>query len=657
MQIKTKNTFIFLSFIIIGLVFALPVLASINDGTIDATDKYAWGENVGWINFGTSEGNVHITDSGLTGYAWGENIGWISLNCSNDNSCNAVDYKVANDGSGNLSGYAWGENVGWINFNPDYGGVSISSMGEFSGYAWGENIGWIIFNCANTSSCATVDYKIKTDYRPKNARNSASAPSLDAHPSDASPLDAPRPLDLIVEKLKEIPEKLIPKIPSFLKPKPQEQNGEVPKKPFWKKITDLLKPLAPRDERLAEIPTPELVPLKTPFAFQKNWNLISPYKLNRFVFAPLPRDLSNLVGKLPALQNTFTEIGIDRMADLRKLKMAYFKLPSLEKITSLKQNDLNVGMVKVPTEDLLDEQKEKIPSEIVFARAGGKAQMDLPINLSVNEKGKAEQRIKTVARQPLHLTVKPERKVKMVIGYIMFKSRAEAENTPDDRQELLGMRMSLKSILESIISAKPVLAQEYNQKEVENRLVLKKFEYTDPDGDGIYSAEVEMPVAAGEYEIITVMDYDDPTLMAKEIRLITVVDPEGYIYEKNGNKETRIPEAKITLYRQNPETNQYEMWRAEDYQQENPQTTQTTGNYSFLVPEGKYYLLVTAKGYKDFKSDAFEVKEGEGIHNNIEIQSKYGFIGKLDWKIFLLIALTMLIAFNFYKDRIRAKRT
>jgi hypothetical protein len=56
--------------------------ASITDGTIDSTYKYAWGENIGWINFGTTQGNVHITDSEMTGYAWGENIGWISLNCS-----------------------------------------------------------------------------------------------------------------------------------------------------------------------------------------------------------------------------------------------------------------------------------------------------------------------------------------------------------------------------------------------------------------------------------------------------------------------------------------------------------------------------------------------------------------------------------------------
>ena len=107
-----------------------------------------------------------VSDVALTGYAWGENTGWISLNCSNTNSCGTVNYKVANDGNGNLSGYAWSENTGWINFGVFTNSVVINSSGEFTGYAWGENIGWISLNCSNTNSCGTVDYKVKTGWRP-----------------------------------------------------------------------------------------------------------------------------------------------------------------------------------------------------------------------------------------------------------------------------------------------------------------------------------------------------------------------------------------------------------------------------------------------------------------------------------------------------------
>lgn len=152
------------------LISGSQVIASSTNGTIDTSDKYAWGENIGWLNFGTTEGDITVTDSELSGYIWGENIGWISLNCSNDSTCSNVDYQILNDGEGTLSGHAWSENTGWIVFDPTGGGVTINSSGEFLGYAWGENIGWIVFNCTTTDSCATVDYKVKTDWLPQSAR-------------------------------------------------------------------------------------------------------------------------------------------------------------------------------------------------------------------------------------------------------------------------------------------------------------------------------------------------------------------------------------------------------------------------------------------------------------------------------------------------------
>jgi hypothetical protein len=113
------------------------------------SSQYAYGENVGWLNFEPSTGDgVQVASDKLTGFIWAENIGWINLSPSTYGG-------VFNDGSGNLSGYAWGENVGWINFNPvvsgdpnNYG-VKIDVDGNFDGWAWGENIGWINFGLAD----------------------------------------------------------------------------------------------------------------------------------------------------------------------------------------------------------------------------------------------------------------------------------------------------------------------------------------------------------------------------------------------------------------------------------------------------------------------------------------------------------------------------
>jgi hypothetical protein len=114
--------------------------------------QYAYGENIGWMNFEPDTGDgVQVECDMLTGFVWAENIGWISMSCENTGSCGTVDYGVTNDGWGNLAGFAWAENVGWISFScdnttscgmVDYG-VTIDADGNFDGWAYGENIGWI----------------------------------------------------------------------------------------------------------------------------------------------------------------------------------------------------------------------------------------------------------------------------------------------------------------------------------------------------------------------------------------------------------------------------------------------------------------------------------------------------------------------------------
>lgn len=123
-----------------------PVFASVTNGTVDAIYHYAWGENVGFVDFGSTAGNVHITDSSLSGSIYGENIGWIDLST------------VTNTSAGVLSGYAWGENVGFIDFSK----VAIGTDGVFTGGAYGENIGWITFG--------TGGNKVATDWRPLSVR-------------------------------------------------------------------------------------------------------------------------------------------------------------------------------------------------------------------------------------------------------------------------------------------------------------------------------------------------------------------------------------------------------------------------------------------------------------------------------------------------------
>ena len=137
---------------------------------IDPNNKYAWSENLGWLNAqpsGPGGPGVQVSDSGLTGRMWSENAGWVNLSCLNSATCGASNYGVANDGCGTLSGYAWSENTGWIKFAPancsgdPTCGVKINpATGIFSGRAWSENAGWITFSATTPTA-----YQVATSWR------------------------------------------------------------------------------------------------------------------------------------------------------------------------------------------------------------------------------------------------------------------------------------------------------------------------------------------------------------------------------------------------------------------------------------------------------------------------------------------------------------
>jgi hypothetical protein len=123
--------------------------------SISPVNKYAWGENIGFLNFadaGDPAGSqsVFVNPTFLEGFVWGENIGWINLGDGSGPYANTTGLNFGvnrNASTGHLTGYAWGENIGWINFS----GGSLATppnparieSGRFRGYAWGENIGWI----------------------------------------------------------------------------------------------------------------------------------------------------------------------------------------------------------------------------------------------------------------------------------------------------------------------------------------------------------------------------------------------------------------------------------------------------------------------------------------------------------------------------------
>ncbi|MBI5306401.1 hypothetical protein HZB04_02365 [Candidatus Wolfebacteria bacterium] len=155
------STFYFL----FSIVFAATNIDSVSP------NFYAWNDSIGWIDF-YSTGNVNVSSTQLTGYA-SSSVGFIALDCATSpsgNICGTSDFKVSNDGSGNLSGWAYNDNIGWISFasstaTSTYQVAVSPSTGDFSGWAYSDNIGWISFNCADSGAggCA-YPYKVQTNW-------------------------------------------------------------------------------------------------------------------------------------------------------------------------------------------------------------------------------------------------------------------------------------------------------------------------------------------------------------------------------------------------------------------------------------------------------------------------------------------------------------
>lgn len=651
----------------------------------------AWGENIGWINFS----GVTINSNGVfTGSGSGDNTGVVNFSCTHclvqtdwrpastrvsappggntlppgasspppppyfivlDNGAaqtNSTTIIITLHGSVDTS-YAWVaqdpqfvNNATRINFSPTSTEVRIPFV-----LSVGDGLKTIYAKfCNQWGTCSDLI---------SNSISLVSAPAAPVVPVGPPTVTPTSTVGQIIGKVGEVVGKVLARIfPVKLIPTPiarlySELQLWIP---GWFK--------APPVEK---IPTERFVSKQTPLAFRGKWEYLDPVPTNRFVFAPLPKEFLALEKKFPQVQNILQKVGINRLTDLNKLKSVQMYLPGLTQAVAFNVPKVLPGKLgegkqipstnqmpvskfgpaaAIPVGELSQNLKDKIPSDIVFARAAGQM-VDFKIALSLTARNRPEQKISTVSGKQLQLTIRPEFPAKRIRGFLVFKSKS-----PQARVE-----MPLASLVNSLIFAEPAFAYTQDQPvSVEEKLVLLSFEYTDPDGDGVYTADIESPVPAGEYEIITVIDYVDPDLGSKQIRLITVVDPEGYVFEKVGDKELRIPGAVATLYHFNTEKKAYEEWPAKDFQQENPQVTGLSGSYSFLVPGGTYSIKIEAPGYISYEGKPFIVEEGSGVHTNIELKANYWWLKILDWKTALLIAVAMLLLYNFYKDRRRDKK-
>jgi hypothetical protein len=284
----------------------------------------------------------------------------------------------------------------------------------------------------------------------------------------------------------------------------------------------------------------------------------------------------------------------------------------------------------VPLAQLSAEALAKMPSNILFARAAG-GLIDFNISLAVAKEGKVTQRLSLISGKPFELVLKPDMPAEKVTGYItLVKSSVSSRALPQPW---------IASLLAS-------MAPSNDEKAGGTALLLQKFEYKETRA-GVFSANITAPFDEGEYQIITVVDFEDKNTASKESELTAVVDPEGYVFSQMQEGRLRIKNAKVSVYWFNSDSGKFDLWPAEKFLQKNPVATDETGKYSFLLPQGRYYLEAQALGYAIYKGNSFEVKENVGVHENIELKKNAWLPVWFNWQIVIVALLCIVVAMLF----------
>lgn len=124
--------------------------------TINPSNPYSYGANIGWMNWRVSSADgIEIGEYVCSGYIYGANVGWINMgngvpvNHIQYSNASATDFGVnysidpAQPGYAVLRGFAYGANIGWLNFESTGNPRLRFSDGNFEGYVWSANCGWI----------------------------------------------------------------------------------------------------------------------------------------------------------------------------------------------------------------------------------------------------------------------------------------------------------------------------------------------------------------------------------------------------------------------------------------------------------------------------------------------------------------------------------
>ena len=97
---------------------------------------------------------------------------------------------------------------------------------------------------------------------------------------------------------------------------------------------------------------------------------------------------------------------------------------------------------------------------------------------------------------------------------------------------------------------------------------------------------------------------------ARNLQNVSVFSP-GTLTDRSSKKP--VNKSSVTVYYLEPDSNSWTVWDGKSFGQNNPQATDSEGHFKFLLPPGKYYLEVKAKGYRTLVSDIFSFSKAQVV--------------------------------------------
>lgn len=133
------------------------------------------------------------------------------------------------------------------------------------------------------------------------------------------------------------------------------------------------------------------------------------------------------------------------------------------------------------------------------------------------------------------------------------------------------------------------------------------------DTNGRWTTDVSTPSAPGVITGTVIIKYEDGT--SDVVPFEVMVEKGGVITAKIDGRDMPVEGAVITIYRR---INPWIVWDATPYLQANPITTAADGSFTFMAPQGEYYISVSKEGYRTYDGAPFNLTT-EVVNPQVEL--------------------------------------